>query len=118
MKSRFLVIIFLSYRAFSFLCSMYPVIGIFGASNNPLEFLSVIFLLILGVGSRIMMGFSPTIWVSGSRTYYFTYVLIMMSGVYLISQLPENNQSRTFKVLFGYFLVLALLLIMMYTKIL
>ena len=34
------------------------VIGIFGASNNPLEFLSVIFLLILGVGSRIMMGFS------------------------------------------------------------
>ncbi len=24
MKSRFLVIIFLSYRAFSFLCSMYP----------------------------------------------------------------------------------------------
>ena len=38
----------------------------FWASNNPLEFLSVIFLLILGVGSRIMMGFSPTIWVSGS----------------------------------------------------
>ncbi|HHX0197943.1 TPA: hypothetical protein ACU3U3_002591, partial [Enterococcus faecalis] len=94
------------------------VIGIFGASNNPLEFLAVTFLLILGVGSRIMMGFSPTIWVSGSRTYYFTYVLIMMSGVYLISQLPENNQSRTFKVLCGYFLVLALLLIMVYTKIL
>lgn len=59
-----------------------------------------------------------SLWVSGSRTYYFTYVLIMMSGVYLISQLPENNQSRTFKVLCGYFLVLALLLIMMYTKIL
>lgn len=27
MKSRFLVIIFLSYRAFSFLCSMYPAYG-------------------------------------------------------------------------------------------
>ncbi len=86
------------------------VIGIFLASNNPLEFLSVTFLLILG--------FFPNIWVSGSRTYYFNYVLIMMSGVYLISQLPENNQSRTFKVLCGYFLVLALLLIMAYTKIL
>nr|AAG40460.1 hypothetical protein [Enterococcus faecalis] len=28
MKSRFLVIIFLSYRAFSFLCSMYPIVAI------------------------------------------------------------------------------------------
>nr|WP_242696088.1 hypothetical protein [Enterococcus faecalis] len=89
------------------------VIGIFGASNNPLDFF-----IILDVGSRIMMGFSPTIWVSGSRTFYFTYVLIMMSGIYLINNLPENNQGKTFKVLCGYFLVLALLLIMMYTKIL
>lgn len=47
------------------------VIGIFGASNNPLEFLSVTFLLILSVGSRTRMRFSPTIWVSGSKTYLF-----------------------------------------------
>ncbi|MDK0511518.1 hypothetical protein OHN13_14440, partial [Enterococcus faecalis] len=92
------------------------VIGIFAASNNYLEFLSVTFLLILGVGSRIMMGFSPTIWVSGSRTYYFTYVLIMMSGVYLIRQLPEGYKKNGFNVLCGYFIVLALLVAMIYIK--
>ena len=35
MKSRFLVIIFLSYRAFSFLCSMYPI-----TIKNKVKYLS------------------------------------------------------------------------------
>ncbi len=42
MKSTFLVIIFLSYRAFSFLCSMYPIIQLL---KNP---------LVTGYGIEIM----------------------------------------------------------------
>lgn len=61
-----------------------------------------------------MMRFSPTIWASGSRTYYYTYVLIMISGVYLIRQLPEGNKKSVFNVLCGYFIVLALLVAMIY----
>ncbi|MGN9390233.1 hypothetical protein ACTMSB_14420, partial [Enterococcus faecalis] len=47
MKSRFLVIIFLSYRAFSFLCSMYPYIH-----ENECILEQIVLQLIAGYGSE------------------------------------------------------------------
>ncbi|MDR2661309.1 MAG: hypothetical protein LBC17_04685 [Lactobacillaceae bacterium] len=66
-------------------------IGIFGASNNFQDFILVTFILSLAVGSHLMMGFSPTIWASGPRTFYFTDILIMIAGVYLVSRSHETK---------------------------
>lgn len=92
------------------------IFGIWGSSSTFKEFLLVIFILTLGVGSRIMMGFSPTIWVSGARTYYFTYILIMIAGVELISLPSKGENSRKLVWLIVYITLLVALLGLMYAK--
>ncbi len=40
-------------------------------------------LLALGGGSRVMMGFSPTIWLSGERTCFFLYAVLLALSLLL-----------------------------------
>ncbi|MBR3161671.1 MAG: hypothetical protein IKF19_02965 [Bacilli bacterium] len=43
-----------------------------------------IFILILGLGTRLMMGFSPTIFASGRRTEIYLYFSLILVMIYLI----------------------------------
>ncbi len=45
------------------------------------------FIFLLGLGSRIMMGFSPTVWASGYRTY----CILFISFVYISLIITDNN---------------------------
>ncbi len=51
-------------------------------------------LLLIGASSRIAMGFSPTVWVSGERTFTFFYFVMAIVVGYLIDKLiPKAEQS-------------------------
>lgn len=66
-------------------------ISIMIVSESHLSFLIVMAMLALGCGSRIMMGFSPTIFASGERTFYFTYIFIIMSSIYLLKDIKFKD---------------------------
>lgn len=46
-------------------------------------------LLGLGLATRVIMGFTPTIYVSQERTFFYLYMILGISGVYLI----QNNRT-------------------------
>ena len=41
-------------------------------------------LLALGLATRVVMGFTPTIYVSQERTFFFLYMILLVSAGYLI----------------------------------
>lgn len=45
------------------------------------------FLVLLGLGSRMIMGFSPTIWASSDRTFIFMYFAFIATTIIIVSQL-------------------------------
>ena len=51
------------------------------------ELLSQALLLALGLSTRVVMGFTPTIYVSQERTFLFLYMILGVSAVYLV----QNN---------------------------
>lgn len=61
-------------------------LGIFSSGNCKKMWL-VSAILILGLISRVMMGFSPTIWASGERTFIFLYEALIFVCFYLYDQL-------------------------------
>ena len=50
-------------------------VGIYLAFDNKKKAIFSCLLLLMGAFSRIIMGFSPTVWASGMRTYYILFVV-------------------------------------------
>ncbi len=68
-------------------------------------------LFIIGFLSRLVVGFSPTVFASGSRTAFFFYMIIIMISLMLIKELYSNGAingiwDRRIKIIF---LILGLL---------
>lgn len=58
-----------------------------------------IYLLLVGLASRMMMGFSPTVWASRERTFTIAYFAMLAIAVMLVRKLllhPENGLYRKF----------------------
>ena len=51
-----------------------------------------VFILLAGICSRIMMGFSPTIFASGERTFLFLYMSIIIVCLLVIYKLYEDKK--------------------------
>ncbi|MEI8199508.1 MAG: DUF6056 family protein [Eubacteriales bacterium] len=62
------------------LCILFSLYNVF--KNKNYSILSI-FIILLGFGSHMIMAFSPTIWVSGERTYIFMYFSFMICTVFL-----------------------------------
>lgn len=60
--------------------------------NKKLALLNVI-ILFSGFCSRLIMGFSPTIWASVDRTFIFMYFAIILCCVYLGLELYRHNRE-------------------------
>lgn len=58
------------------------------------ELLSQAVLLLLGLATRAVMGFTPTIYVSQERTYLFLYMALGISAVYLVSNHLRGLQEK------------------------
>lgn len=70
------------------------VYGIYQASTTPLKSLIGICLLSAGFFSRLILGFSPSIYISGYRTALIMSVSILMTAWYLIEPwLPSDQES-------------------------
>ena len=55
----------------------------------------LIFIILLGFGSRMIMSFSPTIWASSTRTYIFMYMSFVVCASYLYNTFLEGLVART-----------------------
>ncbi|MCI1904677.1 MAG: DUF6056 family protein [Enterococcaceae bacterium] len=70
---------------------IFLIVGIYLVSPTPQIgfFLSII--LIMGACSRIIMGFSPTVWASGLRTYYVMFMVGVILTAFLLKFLRLMN---------------------------
>lgn len=50
------------------------------------ELFAQILLLALGLATRVIMGFTPTIYVSQERTFLYLYMILGISGIFLMTQ--------------------------------
>ncbi len=68
-----------------------------------------IFILLLGCGSRLMMGFSPTVFASGKRTVIFLFFSFLFLSILLIkryfSSFKEFDKGCLMFLLFAFFLL-------------
>ena len=53
-----------------------------------------VFILLLGLGTRFMMGFSPTVFASGERTSFFLYVSIIIIIIKVIIEQSKNDNKK------------------------
>lgn len=65
--------------------------------ENKLQGLFAVFLLLIGFCSRVIIGFTPTIWGSGERTYLFMYFSMIIVLVLLYNQIskPATKKYQT-----------------------
>lgn len=57
------------------------------------------YILFCGVISRIIMGFSPTIWASGTRTFLFLYESIICVALFIYASIGSGNTKRYVEVM-------------------
>ncbi len=51
-------------------------------------------LLALGLASRVIMGFTPTIYVSQERTFFYLYIILGVSGICLVLKNQKMLQEH------------------------
>lgn len=54
----------------------------------------VMFIALLGIASRIVMGFSPTIWASMDRTFIYMYFSLIICAVMVYGELTETEITQ------------------------
>lgn len=80
--------VLLIFLVLAVIFSVCMICGTFKKSLVPLSLLAV------GFGSRMMMGFSPTIWASGARTFLFCFSMIAFVVLYLVSNAEKEVQGK------------------------
>ncbi len=79
----------------------------FAFKDRKYSFLALLSLA-AGFASRMVMSFSPTVWVSGTRTFFVFYVCIIYCCTLLIKELVKDGRKRTFSsVLFTIFALIS-----------
>ncbi len=59
--------------------------------DNKTDLIKALFVLVLGLGTRMVMGFSPTVWASGYRTFAIMFIGFIMVGVFISRQKDLNR---------------------------
>jgi len=72
------------------LIAVFVVLSIFSIIHNSVKRIYVGAALLLGLGTRMMMGFSPTVWASGNRTFCLMFVSLIFVVLFII----EDSQSQ------------------------
>ena len=103
----------MQFAAMLFIC-ICVLLSLILLNDTVQSFLVCCVLVCAGVGSRIVMGFSPTIYASNTRTYSVLLICMIMLIVHLVthnlSYLRQNGSVRASHSLISHFLVLFLLL--------
>lgn len=59
------------------------------------------FILVLGLITRLIMGFSPTIWASASRTSLFLFFCVNITSLLIIDEKNSSFRVRSILIVFG-----------------
>ncbi len=68
--------------------------SIYHAFDNKDTGLLAILIVLLGFATRIMMGFSPTIWASGERTFTIMFFSFIICSVMLYNQIMKTHMFK------------------------
>lgn len=82
-----LVYLLMIVIVFSIIYSIYKLLG------NRRETLLLSYILGVGLITRTMMGISPTIWISGVRTFMIFYLCLMYVVLYLYQKVKKNREA-------------------------
>lgn len=66
-------------------------VGLYLVFRQSFKSILCIGLFIGGLGSRFMLGFSPSVWVSGNRTYTFLFFSLLVICILIIKQFYEDQ---------------------------
>lgn len=77
--------------------------GVFYALNKGKNALLACVILLAGFCARFIMGFSPTVYASGTRTFLFTIVAVLVVTVMMINELLNEEKNK--KIVLTSFLV-------------
>lgn len=66
------------------------IVGIYLSFDNKKTAILLVILMIMGFCSRVIMGFSPTVWASGMRTYYILYIVIVLLVLMGVKELMKS----------------------------
>lgn len=67
------------------------VLSIYLLFENTVDTIFIIFVLALGLVSRIVLGFSPTLYASGTRTYIHIFFSFIICIIYIYSRLSSEE---------------------------
>lgn len=73
------------------LCIMYSLLILI---KNNKERIAAFTVFLLGLGTRIIMGFSPTVWASGNRTFYIMFISFIIIIFLIINENQENQKFQ------------------------
>jgi len=80
---------------------------LWAVADSAKEAVCMIVLTVLAMGSKAMLGFSPTVYASGYRTAFVGSVILLVLGLHLLQKLPK-------KLRLGIYAVYLLLVILMF----
>ncbi|HDV0786717.1 TPA: hypothetical protein RHJ67_002201, partial [Enterococcus faecalis] len=66
------------------------IIGIYLSFDDKKTAIFLAILMIMGFCSRVIMGFSPTVWASGMRTYYILFIVVAIIVLTAIKEIMKN----------------------------
>lgn len=75
----------------------------------PKKSISIIGLLLIGGASRVMMGFSPTVFASGTRTMIFLYFSLLIITMLLYKEYYTRLNKKELHIILGIMLILIVL---------
>lgn len=76
-------------------------LGLYESFERKESGLLAVLIVLLGLATRFVMGFSPTIWASGERTFSILYFSLIVCSIMLFNQIAKCGSSRFLRVLFA-----------------
>lgn len=70
-------------------------VGLAMSFEDPKVGILAALMLLMGASARILMGFSPTSWASGIRTYFVTYMVAVFLVLLLLNELRKISKSKS-----------------------
>ena len=74
------------------------IISLYLLFDDKKHSLLMIFIILLGFGSRMIMGFSPTIWASNARTFIFMYFSFITCSIIFCNIILESKNIRYIRI--------------------
>lgn len=84
----------------------FVIVSIYWIFENSIYTFIVLLTFIVGLACRVVLGFSPTLYVSAGRTYIYTYFMFIICSVYILPIILEKLSKQETKFFWFTFFIL------------